>query len=107
MDDLNTRFPAPEWPDDAPDPDNAVSFYNTETINKLVTMFNSLRAKVLSYIDDLSSSELSPVGNSPSHEWPDDAPDPDNEVPFYNTESIDYLKDRVTAIDYLKDRVIN
>ena len=51
MDDLNTRFPAPEWTDDAPDPHDVIPFYNTETINKLVGMLHSLSSKVLSYID--------------------------------------------------------
>ena len=43
MDDLNAGFPAPSWQDDAPDKGDVVPFYNTESIEKIIDGFNTLR----------------------------------------------------------------
>ena len=102
MDDLNTRFPAPEWPDDAPDTGDAIPFYNTETLKKLVGMYNSVSSNALSYLTAENSLEEKGDEFFPAPEWKDDAPDPDNVVQFYNSESIAkasaYLKDGVDKV---------
>ena len=52
IDSANAGFPAPEWKDDAPDKDDVIPFYNTDTIDALIRGFNSMRAKAAAYLKE-------------------------------------------------------
>ena len=81
MDSASEGLSSLKWEDDAPDKDDVIPFfYDTGAIEALITGFNSVRAKVATYLKEYQKKSPDPLGN----------------IPFYND---DYTKKLITNLN--------